>query len=131
MPPYRILALPESVAREVRETGRSPRYGHATHAEVATGYGPCRLCLQFFRKGEERRILFTYDSFADTESLPLPGPVFIHESPCARYPEDAGFPQHLGRHRLTGLWGRCWTACWIAPTSTTCTCATRRRAATT
>jgi hypothetical protein len=98
---YRVVALPEEVAREVRETGRSPRYGHPTHAEVARGYGPCRLCLAFFRKGEERRVLFTYDAFEGTENLPLPGPVFIHESPCTRYPEDAGFPSHLGHHRLT------------------------------
>lgn len=98
---YRVLALSEAVAREVRETGRSPKYGHPAPAEVAAGYGPCRLCLQFFRKGEERRILFTYDAFEGHESLPLPGPVYIHESACERYPEDGGFPAHLGRHRLT------------------------------
>lgn len=98
---YRVVAVPEEVAREVRETGRSPRYGHPTHSEVAKGYGPCRLCLRFFRKGEERRILFTYDAFAGAETLPLPGPVFIHEGGCERYPEDAGFPRHLGEHRLT------------------------------
>jgi hypothetical protein len=98
---YRVIALPESVAREVRDTGRSPRYGHPAPSEVANGYGPCRHCLRFFRRGEERRILFTYDPFDGTESLPLPGPVFIHEASCARYPEDGGFPQHLGEHRLT------------------------------
>jgi Protein of unknown function (DUF1203) len=98
---YRVIAVSEEIAREVRETGRSPRYGHPTHSEVAKGYGPCRLCLRFFVKGEDRRILFTYDAFEGTESLPLPGPVFIHESPCVRYPEDAGFPSHLGQHRLT------------------------------
>jgi len=101
MAAYRVVAVPDEVARAVRETGRSPRYGHPTHADVAQGYGPCRLCLRFFRRGEERRILFTYDAFEGTETLPLPGPVFIHESPCVRYPEDGGFPTHLGEHRLT------------------------------
>ena len=101
MAAYRVVAVPEEVAREVRETGRSPRYGHPTHVEVAQGYGPCRLCLAFFRKGEERRILFTLDAFAGAEPLPLPGPVFIHESACTRYPEDGGFPRHLGAHPLT------------------------------
>ena len=33
--------------------------------------------------------------------MPLPGPVFIHESPCVRYPEEGGFPQHLSEHGLT------------------------------
>ncbi len=101
MEAYRVMALSAEVARQVRETGRSPRYGHAAHADVATGYGPCRLCLAFFRKGEERRLLFTYDAFEGTEALPLPGPVFIHEAACARYPEDGGFPRHLEEHRLT------------------------------
>ena len=101
MAAYRVVAVPEALAREVRETGRSPRYGHPAHADVAQGYGPCRLCLQFFRKGEERRILFTHDAFEGAEPLPLPGPVFIHESACARYPEDGGFPRHLGAHPLT------------------------------
>jgi hypothetical protein len=98
---YRVVAIADAIAREVRETGRSPRYGHPAHADVAKGYGPCRVCLRFFRKGEERRVLFTHDAFAGAESLPLPGPVYIHESDCARYPEEAGFPEHLGEHPLT------------------------------
>jgi hypothetical protein len=44
---------------------------------------------------------FTYDAFADTETLPLPGPVFIHEESCTRYPEDGGFPDELRAHALT------------------------------
>lgn len=98
---YRVIAIPEQVADEVRRTRRSPGYGHPAYAEAATGYGPCRLCLRFFETGRDRRILFTYDAFRGAETLPLPGPVFIHESPCTRYPEDGGFPRHLGEHRLT------------------------------
>jgi len=45
--------------------------------------------------------LFTYDSFYGKEELPLPGPVFIHESYCERYPEDGGFPVDMLSHRLT------------------------------
>jgi hypothetical protein len=101
MPHYRIVAIPDELAEAVRATGRSPGYGHPTHAEVATGHGPCRLCLRSFEIGSERRILFTLDPFRGTETLPLPGPVFIHESPCERYPEDAGFPADLRRHPLT------------------------------
>ena len=33
--------------------------------------------------------------------MPLPGPVFIHESACERHHEDAGFPSDLVSHRLT------------------------------
>ncbi len=100
-PSYRIVAIPDAVADAVRTTGLSPRYGHPAHAEVAKGYGPCRQCLRDFAVGRERRILFTYDAFADTEPLPLPGPVFIHEESCRRYAEDAGFPPDLRSHALT------------------------------
>ena len=98
---YRIVAIPESVADSVRANRKSPFARHPTHTEIATGHGPCRLCLRTFRVGLERRILFTYDPFADIESLPLPGPVFIHEAPCLRYGEDGGFPDELRSHGLT------------------------------
>jgi hypothetical protein len=101
MTTFRIIAIPERVAETVRAARVSPRYGHPAYAEMAKGYGPCRQCLRGFAVGRERRILFTYDAFADTEALPLPGPVFIHEESCARYPEDGGFPEELRAHALT------------------------------
>jgi hypothetical protein len=101
MPRYRTIAMPDRVARAVRTTLASPGYGHPAHAEIATGYGPCRLCLRAFAVGVERRLLFTYDPFRETDPLPLPGPVFIHESECRRYSEDGGFPEDLRGHPLT------------------------------
>lgn len=89
MTEYRVLAIPESTAEAVRSTLASPQYGHPAHVELAQGYGPCRLCLRFFAVGQERRILFTYDPFEETGASPLPGPVFIHETACDRYPEVA------------------------------------------
>lgn len=101
MSAYRTIAIPTRLAEAVRATRVSPGYGHPAHAEVAAGYGPCRHCLRTFRVGEERRILFTYDPFHGTETLPLPGPVFIHEDACERFPEDGGFSADLLAHRLT------------------------------
>lgn len=101
MQSYRVVAIDHGIANAVRRTLRSPGYGHPAHAEVATGYGPCRQCLKTFAIGDERRILFTYDSFYGRESFPLPGPVFVHEHDCERYPEDAGFPADMLTHRLT------------------------------
>ena len=101
MQSYRVVAVGDRIADAVRKTLRSPGYGHPAHTEVATGYGPCRQCLRAFTIGAERRILFTYDSFCGKESLPLPGPVFIHEDDCERYPEDSGFPVDMLTHRLT------------------------------
>ena len=91
---YRISGIPESLARTVRTTLRSPQYGHPAHVETATGYGPCRQCLKTFREGEEERILFTYQPFV-APPLPAPGPVFIHRESCQRY-DELGLPEGLG-----------------------------------
>jgi hypothetical protein len=95
MQPIRVVAIPTETAESVRATMRAPLYGHPAHAEVGTDAAPCRHCLRLIAANTERRILFTYDRFAGVESLPLPGPVFIHAEACPRYPEDAGFPQEL------------------------------------
>jgi hypothetical protein len=101
MQAYRVMAVGNPVTDVVRRTLRAPGYGHPAHVEVAAGYGPCRQCLRDFAVGEDRRILFTYDPFHGQENLPLPGPVFIHETECAEYPEDAGFPSDLRARPLT------------------------------
>jgi hypothetical protein len=95
MKEVRFVAIPTAVAEEVRATLRTPRYGFPAHSEVATDDAPCRHCLRTFVPGKDRRILFTYDRFAGVESLPQPGPVYIHEGACERYSEDAGFPEEL------------------------------------
>jgi len=101
MQPYRVIAVADRIANVVRKTLQSPGYGHPAHTTVATGRGPCHQCLKAFAVGEEPRILFTNDSFYGKEKLPLPGPVFIHEHDCERYPEDGGFPVDLLSHNLT------------------------------
>jgi hypothetical protein len=87
---FRFVGIEESVAAEVRDTMRAPGYGHPAHREIATGYGPCRVCLRTFQVGIEERILFTYQPFTAPGSLPSPAPVFIHSSACVRY--DASEP---------------------------------------
>lgn len=95
MPSIRIVAIPTEVAKSVRATMHAPVYGHPAHAQLATESAPCRHCLRLITAGVDHEILFTYDRFAGVESLPLPGPVFVHAEPCQRYPEDAGFPEEL------------------------------------
>ncbi len=82
---FRIEGIADGVAAEVRETLRSPQYGHPAHREIAQGTGPCRQCLRTFDVGRDERILFTYQPFSEPHSLPAPGPVFIHAEPCAGY----------------------------------------------
>jgi hypothetical protein len=99
--PIRVVPLPSPIADEARRTGRSPGYGHPAHVEVATGYGPCRQCLRKFRAGEERRLLFTFDAFAGLSTYPQPGPIFIHEEPCAPWEAPGAFPDELRELPLT------------------------------
>jgi hypothetical protein len=91
----RIVAIPTEVAEEVRATLRAPHYGFPARAETATDDAPCRHCLRTFSPGQDRRIVFTYDRFHGVESLPQPGPIYIHESSCSRYSERSGFPDDL------------------------------------
>jgi len=101
MPGYRVISISPDLSDKVRNSGRTPGYGHPTHTETASAFGPCRQCLAGFAEGEERRILFTFDPFFGLEDLPLPGPVFIHERTCPSYAEDAGFPEQLKHLPLT------------------------------
>lgn len=101
MSDFRVIALSERFADEVRSTMKSPGYGHPVHAEVEDGPWPCRVCLKRGEPHGERRLLFTLDAFHGVEELPLPGPVFIHEEACARHAEGAGFPDDLRRVPLT------------------------------
>ncbi len=95
MEQIRIAAIPTKVVELVRATMLAPVYGFPAHSELGTDLAPCRHCLRLIRPGVDRRVLFTYDRFAGVESLPLPGPVFIHAEACERYPENLGFPDEL------------------------------------
>jgi Protein of unknown function (DUF1203) len=90
-----VVAMPTEVVNSVRATMQAPVYGFPAHAELAGDDAPCRHCLRTFTVGVDRRILFTYDRFAGIESLPQPGPVYIHADNCPRYAADAGFPEAL------------------------------------
>ncbi|GAC1702756.1 MAG: DUF1203 domain-containing protein [Candidatus Acidiferrum sp.] len=90
-----IRALPTEVADAVRSARQNTVFGFPVYTEIATDDAPCRHCLCKFKAGLDHRILFTYDRFAGVESLPQPGPVYIHAGNCPQYPADAGFPAEL------------------------------------
>ena len=49
----------------------------------------------------DQEVLFTHDAFEGVETLPLPGPVYIHAEACERYPEDGGIPPMLRKSPRT------------------------------
>ena len=91
---FRIVAVETEIAQQVRATLKAPVYGFPAHLEVAEDAAPCRHCLRTITP-KERRILLTYDRFTGKESLPQPGPIYIHADGCTRYPESSGFPEEL------------------------------------
>lgn len=91
---FYLRGLDDHLTTEVRETLRSPEYGHPAMREVARGTGPCRACLGLFAVGAEERLLFTYRPAERDGTLGAPGPVFIHADPCPRY-EGSTFPPSL------------------------------------
>lgn len=91
---YKVVPIRSEIARSVRENMKSPQYGHQAFADVARGYGPCRVCLKTFVKGADERILFTYNAFENLSNLPLPSPIFIHKNECASFDEKV-FPTDL------------------------------------
>lgn len=98
---FRVLPIDSKLAEAVRNTLKSPQYGHPAHVETASGYGPCRACLKQFRAGEEGRILFTFNPFQGLDEYPSPGPVFIHADSCQSYDNAQAFPEELRSLPLT------------------------------
>ena len=94
-PLYRVVPVGADVARHVRKTREAPGYGHPAHLDLATGYGPCRVCLEPLKVHEDECLLFTYDPFAGREPFPLPSPIYIHASACAPYAGTGRFPDGL------------------------------------
>lgn len=101
MSPFRTIPIPTALAEAARRERRSPQYGHPAHVERATGYGPCRLCLNTFEIGEEDRLLFTYNPFDGLDTYPSPGPIFVHADGCAAHAPESGFPDPLRALPLT------------------------------
>ena len=95
MADFRVVAISTEMAESVRTNMRDPRYGFPAHAELASEAGPCRHCLRLIKAGAERQILFTADRFAGVEGLPQPGPIYVHEEDCERFPENGGFPDEM------------------------------------
>ena len=116
---FQVLPLDQSITSQVRASRRSPQYGHPAHLEAAGGYGPCRSCLELFRIGEDRRLLFTYDPFAGLDVYPSPGPVFIHENNCSAFSQNSTFPPALRTLPLTleGYGADRWLVARVRPTA--------------
>ena len=84
----------EEVANAIRTSG-TDAFGNHIQVQVAKGKGPCRQSLLLFKKGVDKRILFSYSPFDKSGLYTESGPVFINEEPVASYKDIYRFPQEI------------------------------------
>lgn len=94
MSPFRIVPLSKEYAQKIRSSRRDD-YGHEVIEQVATGRGPCRVSLQPFRRGEDRRLLLSHSPFTIDNAFNQPGPVFIHAEEVEPYSDIHRFPPEI------------------------------------
>jgi Protein of unknown function (DUF1203) len=90
---YKVVAIETAVADKARLNAKDA-LGFPTFTEAAGEGLPCRHCLRWIETGA-RATLFTHDAFAGVETLPLPGPVYVHADGCERYADEGQLPRHL------------------------------------
>ena len=98
MSEFRMIAIASELANKVRETKKSPGYGHPVVTAVATGHGPCRHCLRPFAVGQETRMLFTmnpFDAGLPGGHTPAGGRCLFTRLVRAVWGRADGYPQEL------------------------------------
>jgi len=88
---FKIVPISRETAQQIRET-KKDNYGNDVVIQVAKGKGPCRVSLQPFEKGKDRRILFAYSPFDGPGLYAETGPVFINAEPVEPYQDIYRFP---------------------------------------
>ncbi len=91
MPSFRIIPLSKEYAQSIHAV-RKDDFGHEVTEQVAAGYGPCRVSLQPFRPGLDRRLLLSHSPFEIRNAFDQPGPVFINAEAVEPYADVHRFP---------------------------------------
>lgn len=91
MTQIQFTAMPAETAQQLWKGG-SDAYGNQPSRAVSDGKGvPCRHYLRPVEKGQGYLIL-AYRPFPEAQAFAETGPIFLHASPCRRYPETANPP---------------------------------------
>ena len=88
---FKIVPLSKEYANHIRKTMKDD-FNHEVIEQTATGKGPCRVSLQPFVKGKDKRLLFTHSPFAIDNAFNQPGPVFINQQDVKEYKDVYNFP---------------------------------------
>lgn len=91
MSTFRIVPLSKEFAERIRRS-RKDEFGNEVTEQVATGFGPCRVSLQPFAPGVDRRLLFSHSPFTERNAFNQNGPIFIHAKEVEPYGDIHRFP---------------------------------------
>lgn len=96
---FRIVPLSKNYAARIRAAAKDD-FGHEVIEQVATGYGPCRVSLQPFIPGKDKRLLFSHSPFYIDNAFNQQGPVFIHKIEVDEYSDIYHFPKAIADDRV-------------------------------
>lgn len=88
---FRVIPLSKDYAAKLRDS-RIDDFGHSILEETATGLGPCRVSLQPFTRGKDKRLLLSHSPFTIDNAFNQPGPVFIAAEEVEPYADVYRFP---------------------------------------
>jgi hypothetical protein len=91
MSKFKIVPLSKAYAQQLRAT-RKDDFGHEVVEQIALGKGSCRVSLQPFKPGIDRRLLFSHSPFGVDNAFNQPGPVFIAANDVEEYSDVNHFP---------------------------------------
>lgn len=94
MKQFKIVPLSKEFARQIRETGMDD-FGHQVTEQLATGRGPCRVSLQPFAVGKDKRLLLSHSPFSIDNAFNQPGPIFINKKDVEPYSDIYRFPPEI------------------------------------
>lgn len=96
---FRIVPLSREFAKRIRTT-RKDDFGHDVQEQLATGLGPCRISLKPFKRGVDKRLLFTHTPFSLDNAFNQPGPVFIQAQEGEEYSDVFHFPPEIKADKI-------------------------------
>jgi Protein of unknown function (DUF1203) len=96
---FKIMPLSKQYAANIRSTMKDD-FNHDVLEQVATGKGPCRVSLQPFEPGKDKRLVFTHSPFLTDNPYNQPGPVFIHQQEVEEYADIHHFPPAIKADRI-------------------------------
>ena len=93
MSAYHVIAIPETLAQEVRETLKAPGYGHPAHVERRPAMAPAASASRSSPRRRGGPDPLHLRPVQGLDSYPSPGPVFIHREACPHYDQKAFPPE--------------------------------------